>query len=107
MKSLLPLKSVTAVFTAAIISATPVASAESKIASGIWTKKEHAVGGSWQIVEDGGVRRLKLIGFKTKSAPDLKVFFSAKPLSQINGKNASAGNYRLVKLKSSKGVRIT
>lgn len=49
------------------------------------------------------MKKLKLIGFKTKSGPDLKIFFSAKSLSLLNGKNAATGNYRLVKLKSVKG----
>ncbi|MEM9481124.1 MAG: DM13 domain-containing protein [Verrucomicrobiota bacterium] len=98
-----PIRSTVAFFAAILVAASPVVAAETSVASGSWSKKEYSVNGSWKIVEEDGVKKLKLVGFKTRSAPDLKIFFSPKSLSELNGKNATSGSYKLVKLKSAKG----
>ncbi|MEM0897683.1 MAG: DM13 domain-containing protein [Verrucomicrobiota bacterium] len=103
MNILNPIRTTVAVLTAALFSASPIVAAEKTTNSGSWSKKEYSVNGSWKIVEEDGVKKLKLVGFKTRSAPDLKIFFSPKSLSELNGKNATSGAYKLVKLKSAKG----
>jgi hypothetical protein len=71
--------------------------------SGSWTKKANAISGTWEIVKDGSGHKLKLKGFKTKSAPDLKLFLSPKELGSLSGKNATSGAVRIAKLQSAKG----
>ncbi len=59
---------------------------------GVWTKKSFAVSGTWSIVEEGERRYVQLSDdFKTKNAPDLKIFLSNHSLSDANGKNATKG----------------
>ena len=71
--------------------------------SGSWSKKNYSVSGKWEIVKDKSGHVLKLTGFKTRSAPDLKLFLSPLSVGSINGKNATQGAVRIAKLKSAKG----
>ena len=73
------------------------------VSKGAWTKKSNSISGSWSIEKDGDKYTLKLKGFKTKSAPDLKLFLSKQSAGAITGKNATSGAVRLAKLKSPKG----
>lgn len=58
--------------------------------TGTWTKKSFAVAGSWSIIEEGGRRYVELSDdFKTKSAPDLKIFLSTQSVAEVTGKNAT------------------
>ena len=57
--------------------------------SGSWTKKSFSVSGTWSIVEEGGKHFVVLSDdFKTKKAPDLKIFLSNHTVDSANGKNA-------------------
>ncbi len=78
---------------------TAIASAQ----SGTWTKKSHSIDGTWEITSRNNQKVLVLKGLKTKSAPDLKLFFSKKTLPSLNGKNATNGATRIALLKSNKG----
>lgn len=71
--------------------------------SGSWTKKSNSISGTWEIVKDGAGHKLVLKGFKTKSAPDLKLFLSKNSLGSLTGKNATSGAVRIAKLKATKG----
>ncbi|MEM8739007.1 MAG: DM13 domain-containing protein [Planctomycetota bacterium] len=74
--------------------------------SGTWTKKSFSVKGTWSLVQDGDTVTVQLDRkFKTKKAPDLKLFLSPKPLNELNGKNATAGSLRIAELKSHKGAQ--
>ena len=71
---------------------------------GVWTKKAAAIKGSWRIVEDNGRLYLELDeDFKTKKAPDLKVFLSPRPLSDLDGATAPQGAALIGALSSHKG----
>lgn len=73
---------------------------------GTWTKKGFDIDGQWQIVDEGGKRYVVLNdAFRTKNAPDLKIFLSAKPLAQITGSNATQQATLVAKLKSNKGAQ--
>lgn len=73
---------------------------------GSWTKKGFDIDGKWQIVDDGGKRFVVLSDdFRTKKAPDLKIFLSTKPLAQITGSNATQQATLVAKLKSHKGAQ--
>lgn len=58
-------------------------------ANGFWTKINYKIKGTWTLTETDGKTVLTLSeDFKTKSAPDLKLFPSPQPISAINNKNA-------------------
>lgn len=78
-----------------------VASASAQ--SGKWIPKAKPISGTWSIKESDGKKVLTLKGFKTSSAPDLKIFLSPRASGQLNGKNATAGSLRIAKLKSTNG----
>lgn len=74
------------------------------LAEGTWTKKTASISGSWSIVEEGGSRFLILSDdFKTKKAPDLKLFLSSRDLSATDGSNATTEAVLIAKLTSAKG----
>ena len=73
-------------------------------AEGKWTKKTASIGGSWSILEENGNRFLVLSDdFKTKKAPDLKLFLSSLDLSAIDGSNATSHAVLIANLKSVQG----
>ncbi len=76
-----------------------VASAFSQEATGKWTKKAHAIKGTWKI----DANQIVLKDFATKKAPDLKLFLSPRTVSELNNQNAVKGSILVAKLKSSKG----
>ena len=74
--------------------------------SGEWTKKSFGVSGSWGVVQEDGQRFLVLDDrFKTKNAPDLKLFLSKQSLESTTGKNATSNAVLIAKLKSAKGAQ--
>jgi hypothetical protein len=71
---------------------------------GHWTKKGSAISGSWSIVEEGGKRFVLLDDeFKTKKAPDLKIFLSPLSLKEVDGSNATDGALLVSSLESHRG----
>lgn len=71
---------------------------------GSWTKKSFAIAGGWSIVEEGGRHYVVLDdAFKTKKAPDLKLFLSKQELGATNGKNATKDAVLIAKLDSERG----
>jgi len=80
--------------------------ANPSFASGYWSKKSFAINGSWSIVHRNGSNVLVLDqNFKTKSAPDLKIFLSTNSLENLNGRNATSGSVLISPLKSNKGAQ--
>ncbi|MEK6153593.1 DM13 domain-containing protein [Flavobacteriaceae bacterium 3-367] len=74
------------------------------IKKGGFEKQNKSISGTFEIVErDGGTYIVLSDDFKTKSAPDLKLFLSKKQLATITGKNAPYGAVLISKLKSAKG----
>jgi len=72
--------------------------------SGSWTQKESKIAGQWSIVQDGDGLRVHLSDdFKTKSAPDLKIFLSRDAPDVLNGKNATRNAVLVAPLDSAKG----
>lgn len=69
-----------------------------------WTKKSFAVEGTWQIVKEGEDRFLVLSDdFKTRSAPDLKLFLSTHTVSEAGNRNATEGSLLIAPLRSNRG----
>lgn len=74
-------------------------------AQGSWTKKSFSVAGTWKIEEQGGKAYVVLSDdFKTRSAPDLKIFLSPTEAKSANGKNATKGSVLVGELPKSKGA---
>lgn len=71
--------------------------------SGSWTKKTNSIKGTWSIAAKDGKKVLSLKGFKTATAPDLKIFLSPQSASKVSSKTALKGSVLVSKLKSSKG----
>ena len=99
-------------FVGAFIALQPVTVASAATAraetlhEGTWTKKSYKAGGTWKIVEDSDGFYVELDDdFKTKKAPDLKLFLSPKTLEDLNGKNATDGSVLIAELTSHKGAQ--
>jgi hypothetical protein len=70
-----------------------------------WTKKSNKITGAWEIAKttNGLVVRLGQ-DFKTRSAPDLKLFFSKRKVQSSNGDNATNGSTFVAELQSNRGA---
>ena len=89
-----------------LLVAPPLLAQGKTLASGQWTKKGFDIEGSWSIVEDGGRRFVVLDdAFRTKSAPDLKIFLSSRPAQEISSLDATRGAVRVGPLASNKGAQ--
>ncbi len=72
--------------------------------SGQWTQKSYDINGSWSIVKTGESFKLILDEkFKTKDAPDLKIFLSKKEAGTVTSKNATKDAVLISPLKKSSG----
>ncbi|MEM8985261.1 MAG: DM13 domain-containing protein [Pseudomonadota bacterium] len=73
---------------------------------GAWTKKSFKVAGDWSIVRENGKTYIDLSAdFKTRNAPDLKVFLSPQEAKSTTGKNATDGALLVAPLSSNKGAQ--
>lgn len=71
---------------------------------GKWVKKSYKVNGTWQIIKEDGKTFIQFSNdFKTKSAPDLKIFLSKKSAKEVKNKTAVPGSKFIAKLKKVKG----
>ncbi len=65
------------------------------VASGSWTKKTQSASGTWKITEAGDQLKFEVSSdFKTRKAPDLKIFLS--PLTASEAQNNNAVNESLL-----------
>lgn len=75
-------------------------------AGGAWTKRSQTIKGSWSIVETTEGRFLELdASFKTRNAPDLKLFLSPLAASDVKAKNATRGSVLIAPLTKNKGAQ--
>ncbi len=75
--------------------------------SGDWTKKSFKSSGTWEIYAEGGKTFVKLSSdFRTRNAPDLKIFLSPLPASETNGRNATNGSILVSPLSSNSGEQV-
>ncbi|MEM8770750.1 MAG: DM13 domain-containing protein [Pseudomonadota bacterium] len=75
--------------------------------SGTWTKKSFKSSGTWEIYSEGGKHYVKLSSdFRTRNAPDLKIFLSPLEASKTNGKNATDGSLLVAPLSSNSGEQV-
>lgn len=84
----------------------PAGAQEKVLHQGSWTKKGFAIEGTWKIVEEGGQRFVVLDdAFRTKSAPDLKLFLSPREPGKISSLDATDGAARIGELPSNRGAQ--
>ena len=95
------MKSIKLFLTLFILIAPLLAQAED---SGTWTKINYSIKGSWTLTTDDNGHVLVLSDdFKTKGAPDLKLFLSPMKVADIDNSNSVEGSYFIAPLKSKKG----
>ena len=76
------------------------------VAEGTWTKGNYKIAGAWKIIEKDGKRKVVLgDDFKTRNAPDLKIFLSPLPLAEIGDRNALKGAVLVSPLDRAKGAQ--
>ncbi len=88
----------------AVVSGSPLVADSNRLAHGTWSKKTQSASGTWKIVEDDGY--LKLVAsseFKTKKAPDLKIFLSPLKADQAGNENATTKSLLVGRLPTVKG----
>ena len=75
--------------------------------SGAWTKKSFKSAGTWEVYADGDALYVKLSAdFRTRNAPDLKIFLSPLTASATTGKNATDGAVLIAPLTSNSGEQV-
>ncbi|MEL6868318.1 MAG: DM13 domain-containing protein [Pseudomonadota bacterium] len=80
--------------------------ASAEDASGTWIKRSQTIKGTWSIVETDEGRFLELdAAFKTRNAPDLKLFLSPLDASDVKAKNATSGSVLIAPLRKNKGAQ--
>lgn len=77
------------------------------LASGEWTKKTFKSSGSWEIYQADGKTFVKLSSdFRTRNAPDLKIFLSPLAADATTGSNATDGSFLVAALTSNAGEQV-
>ena len=73
---------------------------------GTWTKKERKSEGRWSIVQNGDHHYVVLDrNFRTRNAPDLKIFLSTSRANSLNGRNATRNATLVAPLSSNRGAQ--
>ncbi len=81
-----------------------VAAEETEITSGTFTNQAYKITGTWRIYEKDGKTFITLSDdFRTRRAPDLKIFLSPTEASAVTSKNATEGSVLIAKLDSARG----
>lgn len=98
--------SVSSIAATVIAPAAAQTTAENILHEGAWTKKSFSSKGTWSIVERDGARYVKLSSdFRTRNAPDLKIFLSPTSASATTGSNATQGSILVSPLRSNSGAQ--
>ncbi len=88
------------------LAAIATAQADDAALSGDWTKKSYSIRGNWTIVTTDEGRFLELDDrFKTRNAPDLKLFLSTLPADSVTSGNAVSHGTLISPLESNKGAQ--
>lgn len=75
--------------------------------TGEWTKKSFKSSGTWEIYVEGDKSFVKLSAdFRTRNAPDLKIFLSPLSASEATGRNATDGAVLISPLSSNAGEQV-
>ena len=98
-------QSIVKVFGAAALSVMVMAgSAFANSEPAAWDRQDFNIKGTWSIVEDEGKKFVVLSDdFKTRNAPDLKLFLTPKAVDDVTGANATENSVLISELSSNKG----
>ena len=73
---------------------------------GSWTAGGYEIEGGWRILAEDGRRFVELDEeFRTRRAPDLKLFLSPRPLAEVGDDNATEGSLLIAPLESHRGAQ--
>lgn len=79
---------------------------ETVLHSGEWSKVSFKASGTWRIVQKDAKRFIELSSdFKTRNAPDLKIFLSSAPADTLTGRNATDSSVLVSELNSNRGAQ--
>ena len=74
------------------------------LGEGTWTAGNYEIAGGWRLVEEEGERILIFDeDFRTRRAPDLKIFLSPLALDEIDDHNATEGSFLVARLARPRG----
>ncbi len=74
------------------------------LAGGTWAVQEYKISGTWRIYTEGDKTYIELSDdFRTRRAPDLKLFFSPLAADQVRNKNATDGSLLIAELDKARG----
>lgn len=92
------------VFALTMASVAPVAAADDL--GGSWTKRYQKIKGNWSIIETTEGRFLQLDDkFKTRNAPDLKLFLSRNDAQDVTPTNAVSSSVLIAPLQKARGAQ--
>ncbi len=101
------LTALTLAFTVSAFSApasVAVAQDKTDIATGGFTNQEYKIRGTWRIYKEDGKTFITLSDdFRTRRAPDLKIFLSPLAPDAVSGRNATDDSVLVAKLTSARG----
>lgn len=84
--------------------ATAAEAAETVLHEGAWTNQNYKTQGTWKIVDRDGAAFVVLSDdFKTKRAPDLKIFLNTRAAADVTNGNATTGSAFIAELSSARG----
>ena len=79
---------------------------ETVVHEGVWTKKNFDSAGTWRIVERDGAYFVSLdADFRTRRAPDLKLFLSPGDAAGLTNETAVNGSLFIAALSSNRGAQ--
>ncbi len=82
------------------------AATSGQIAAGAWTKKSQRASGMWSVSRQDGTVTINLDeDFRTRNAPDLKIFLSPLDVGDVENANATDGALLISELKANKGAQ--
>lgn len=84
-----------------------MADASETLYSGVWTKKTYRASGDWTIYTENGKTYVQLSDdFRTRNAPDLKIFLSPRAAAETDNNNATAGSVLISPLSKNRGGQV-
>ena len=87
-----------------LLATSPLSADGTAVAEGSWTKKSQTAKGTWKITQTDAKLVLSVSAdFKTRKAPDLKIFLSPLSASEVQSKTATAKSLFVAELPKFKG----
>ncbi len=86
--------------------ATKAQAAATSAGHGKFVKNRYKLDGSWEIRNIGGQTEIRFSDdFKTKNGPDVKLFLSPRPISEVTAETLRENSFNIGVLKSNSGAQ--